>query len=99
MKLRIVNSLSALTVIWLLWGLPENSRICRDRRKFALQRGRQSARAPIQIAHGGSAGITFSNRRVRTRMHGGVAGVGRRLSPLYRSNAHLAIYFWIVGYT
>ena len=28
----------------------------------------------------------LSNRRVRTRMHGGVAGVGRQLPPLCRSN-------------
>ena len=30
--------------------------------------------------------VTNSNRRVRTRTHGGVAGVGRRLPPLCRSS-------------
>jgi Group II intron, maturase-specific domain len=33
-----------------------------------------------------SVSVTDSNRRVRTRTHGGVAGVGRRPPPLCRSN-------------
>src|ERR1700757_3602944 len=33
-----------------------------------------------------AASVTNSNRRVRTRMHGGVAGVGGRLPPLCRSD-------------
>jgi hypothetical protein len=34
-----------------------------------------------------SASATISNRRVRTRTHGGVAGVGGQPPPLCRSNA------------
>ena len=33
-----------------------------------------------------NASVTISNRRVRTRMHGGVAGVGGQPPPLCRSN-------------
>jgi uncharacterized damage-inducible protein DinB len=36
------------------------------------------------------ASVTDSNRRVRTRTHGGVAGVRRRLRPLCRSNLDCA---------
>jgi len=37
-----------------------------------------------------AASVTNSNRRVRTRTHGGVAGVGGWPPPLCRSNAHTA---------
>src|SRR5450759_1032819 len=36
-----------------------------------------------------NASVTISNRRVRTRMHGGVAGVGGQPPPLCRSNGIL----------
>ena len=35
------------------------------------------------------ASVTISNRRVRTRTHGGVAGVGGQPPPLCRSNGVL----------
>src|ERR1700719_1906172 len=39
-----------------------------------------------------NASVTISNRRVRTRMHGGVAGVGGQPPPLCRSNGIIGIW-------
>ena len=45
--------------------------------------------------------VTISNRRVRTRTHGGVAGVSGQPLPLCRSNALVSrdLANFLVGYT
>src|SRR5258708_38420817 len=40
------------------------------------------------------ASVTISNRRVRTLMHGGVAGVGGQPPPLCRSSHFIGMWFF-----
>jgi hypothetical protein len=54
----------------------------------AFKRALQIARASVIVR--GNADVTDSNRRVRTRMHGGVAGVGGWPPPLCRSSRRFA---------
>jgi len=67
-------------------GPPRISRSCRVRGEEASHEN---------LCAGDGASVTISNRRVRTRTHGGVAGVSGQPLPLCRSNVVLETSQWL----